>query len=222
MVVTAITATSISLSWSVVGGSVARSEVVWRETDRGTESSSGSLTGTSYTIDQLESTTIYTVTVRASNAGGTTDSQPITFSTGIAIHIIASFMFIAVFITIIKPASDVKTENMVTETIDTYCDTDNSAVIIGGLVAVVLILAVTASVIVILVLRCCCDSRPSAKSGHVNTHTYMLHAHMFHTQYLCCSLCREVTDSQTVVNQIPLLLTHTCTHAHTHTLSPSP
>ena len=82
VVVTAITATSISLSWSVVGGSVARSEVVWRETDRGTESSSGSLTGTSYTIDQLESTTIYTVTVRASNAAGiATDSQSIIVST---------------------------------------------------------------------------------------------------------------------------------------------
>ena len=138
---------------------MARSEVVWRETDRGTERSSGSLTGTSYTIDQLESTTIYTVTVRASNAAGTTDSQPITFSTGIAIHNIASFMFIAVFITIItKPASDVKAENMATETIDTYCDTDNTAVIIGGLVAIVLILAVTVTVVVILVLRCCCDS----------------------------------------------------------------
>ena len=82
MVVTAITATSISLSWSVASGSVVRSEVVWRETDRGTESSSGSLTGTSYTIDQLESTTIYTVIVRASNAAGTTDSQLVTFSTG--------------------------------------------------------------------------------------------------------------------------------------------
>ena len=82
MVVSGITATSISLSWSVASGSVARSEVVWRETDRGTESSSGSLTGTSYIIDQLESTTIYTVTVRASNAAGTTDSQLITFSTG--------------------------------------------------------------------------------------------------------------------------------------------
>ena len=83
VVVTAITATSISLSWSVVGGSVARSEVVWRKTDRATENSSGSLTGTSYTIDQLESTTIYTVTVRASNAAGImTDSQPITFPTG--------------------------------------------------------------------------------------------------------------------------------------------
>ena len=193
MVVTAITANSISLSWSVVGGSVARLGVVWRETDRGTESSSGSLTGTSYTIDQLESTTIYTVTVRASNVAGTTDSQPITFSTGIAIHIIGSFMFIAVFITIIKPASDVKAENTVTETIDTYCDTDNSAVIIGGLVAIVLILAVTVTVIVILVLRCCCDSRPSAKSGHVNTHTllYCMHActHVPVIASICFVLC---------------------------------
>ena len=83
MSVSSITASSISLSWSVANGSVASWEVVWRETDRGTESSSGSLTGTSYTIDQLESTTIYTVTVRASNVAGTTDSQPITFSTGI-------------------------------------------------------------------------------------------------------------------------------------------
>ena len=82
MSVSSITASSISLSWSVASGSVASWEVVWRETDRGTESSSGSLTGTSYTIDQLESTTIYTVTVRASNVAGTTDSQPITFSTG--------------------------------------------------------------------------------------------------------------------------------------------
>ena len=162
---------------------MARSEVVWRETDRGTESSSGSLTGTSYTIDQLEITTIYTVTVRASSVAGTIDSQSITFSTGIAIHIIASFTFIAVFITITKPASDVKAENMATETIDTYCDTDNTAVIIGGLVAVVLILAVTVTVIVILVLRCCCESPPSAKSGHVNINTYTvcIHAHMFHS-----------------------------------------
>ena len=82
MSVSSITASSISLSWSVASGSVASWEVVWRETDRGAESSSGSLTGTSYTIDQLESTTIYTVTVRASNVAGTTDSQPITFSTG--------------------------------------------------------------------------------------------------------------------------------------------
>ena len=99
--VSSITASSISLSWSVASGSVAASlEVVWRETDRGTESSSGSLTGTSYTIDQLESTTIYTVTVRASNVAGTTDSQPITFSTGecvMCIYIPASSIIAAFF-----------------------------------------------------------------------------------------------------------------------------
>ena len=94
--VSSITASSISLSWSVASGSVATWEVVWRETDRGTESSSGSLTGTSYTIDQLESTTIYTVTVGASNVAGTTDSQPITFSTGECVpacSIIAALFF---------------------------------------------------------------------------------------------------------------------------------
>ena len=83
VVVTAITATSISLSWSVASGLVAMSEVVWRETDRGTESSSGSLTGTSYTIDQLESATNYTVTVQASNVAGiVTESKPLNISTG--------------------------------------------------------------------------------------------------------------------------------------------
>ena len=83
MVVTAITATSISLSLSVASGSVAMSEVVWRETDRGTEGSSGSLTGTSYTIDQLESATNYTVTVQASIVAGiVTESKPINISTG--------------------------------------------------------------------------------------------------------------------------------------------
>ena len=95
--VSSITASSISLSWSVASGSVASWEVVWRETDRGTESSSDSLTGTSYTIDQLESTTIYTVTVRASNVAGTTDSQSITFSTGECVAIPASSIISAFF-----------------------------------------------------------------------------------------------------------------------------
>ena len=51
--VTSITATSISLSWSVPSGSVVTSsEVMWREASSGTsEGTSGSLTDTSYTID---------------------------------------------------------------------------------------------------------------------------------------------------------------------------
>ena len=81
--VTAITATSISLSWSVPSGSVVTSsEVMWREASSGTsEGTSGSLTDTSYTIDQLESNTDYTITVTVSNTAGSTDSQPIIIST---------------------------------------------------------------------------------------------------------------------------------------------
>ena len=81
--VTSITATSISLSWSVPSGSVVTSsEVMWREASSGTsEGTSGSLTDTSYTIDQLESNTDYNVTVTVSNTAGSTDSQPIIIST---------------------------------------------------------------------------------------------------------------------------------------------
>ena len=80
--VTSITATSISLSWSVPSGSVVTSsEVMWREASSGTsEGTSGSLTDTSYTIDQLESTTI-TITITVSNTAGSTDSQPVIIST---------------------------------------------------------------------------------------------------------------------------------------------
>ena len=57
---------------------VTSSEVMWSSgTSEGT---SGSLTDTSYTIDQLESNTDYTITVTVSNTVGT-DSQPIIIST---------------------------------------------------------------------------------------------------------------------------------------------
>ena len=80
--VSSITASSISLSWSVASGRVASWEVVWRPTDRGTESTSGSLPGNTYTIHHLDSSTIYTVTVTATNVAGATDSTPILFTTG--------------------------------------------------------------------------------------------------------------------------------------------
>ena len=146
VVVSGITATSISLSWSVASGSVARSEVVWRETDRGTENSSGSLIGTSYTIDQLESTTIYTVTVRASNVAGTTDSQLITFSTGThscVLYVMAIGCYFS--------ASDVcEAEN------EAVSSDNTTAAIIGGVVVAVvfmIITALTVIVIVVLILR---------------------------------------------------------------------
>ena len=169
MVVSAITATSISLSWSVASGSVARSEVVWRETDRGTESSSGSLTGTSYTIDQLESTTIYTVTVRASNVAGTTDSQLITFSTGTHCHTCMPYYVMA--IDCCFSASDIcegqndasQAENEAVSS-DSACS--ETAAIIGGVVAMVLIIttALTVIVIVVLVLRSCSGNYSTTKN----------------------------------------------------------
>ena len=167
MVVSGITATSISLSWSVASGSVARSEVVWRETDRGTESSSGSLTGTSYTIDQLESTTIYTVTVRASNVAGTTDSQLITFSTGRYSKFFCVYQLFAIITA--SDVSDVcEAENKATESCD-CSETDNTAAITGGVVvAVALIVAVTVIVIVILVLRSRSGSYSTSKTRQVN------------------------------------------------------
>ena len=130
----------------MASGSVASWEVVWRETDRGTESSSGSLTGTSYTIDQLESTTIYTVTVRASNVAGTTDSQPITFSTGECVMYLQALLLLP-FSTAASEAESVAS---------TCAEGDNTAEIIGGVVVAVafmIITALTVIVIVVLVLR---------------------------------------------------------------------
>ena len=83
--VTSITSTSISLSWSVPSGSVVKSyEVMWQALSSGDEAnddggsgSSGSITSTSYTIQELESNTVYSVTVTVTNAAGSTVSQPI-------------------------------------------------------------------------------------------------------------------------------------------------
>ena len=82
--VTAITATSISLSWSVPSGSVVTSsEVMWRvfsttkaDDDEG-RVTSGSITSTSYTIQELESGTNYSITVTVANAAGSAVSHPI-------------------------------------------------------------------------------------------------------------------------------------------------
>ena len=151
MKVTDITATSISLSWSVVGGSVARSEVVWRETDRGTESSSGSLTGTSYTIDQLESTTIYTVTVRASNAAGfMTDCQPIIVSTGECFNKVVRESY--PLYPLIGKQSECST---------TSSENNSNAGVIGGVIVAVAIIGTTAlTVIVVIVLKSLRGSSP--------------------------------------------------------------
>ena len=94
--VTSITATSISLSWSVPSGSVVTSsEVMWREASSGTsEGTNGNLTDTSYTIHQLESNTDYNITVTVSNTAGSTDSHPIIISTSNSHYIMMAMYFV--------------------------------------------------------------------------------------------------------------------------------
>ena len=83
--VTSTTSTSISLSWSGPSGSVVTSyEVMWQAlssgdeaNDDGVSGTSGSITSTSYTIQELESLTIYNITLTAINDVGTTVSKPI-------------------------------------------------------------------------------------------------------------------------------------------------
>ena len=86
--VTTTTATSISLSWSVPSGSVVtNSEVLWRvfgsssTTEADGSGTSGSITSTSYTIQELESGTKYSITVTVINAAGSTVSHPILIAT---------------------------------------------------------------------------------------------------------------------------------------------
>ena len=78
LAVLSVTPTSISLSWSVGSGSVMGWEVFWRDSNGNvTENTSGSLSGTNYTINDLLTTTSYSVRVRAVNAIGTTESPHI-------------------------------------------------------------------------------------------------------------------------------------------------
>ena len=73
-----ITATSISLSWSVpTDQMVTSSEVMWQESSNTAEAkSSGKVTMTIYTMDGLESSTKYTITVTVTNKAGNTTSSP--------------------------------------------------------------------------------------------------------------------------------------------------
>ena len=86
----ATTATTISLSWSVPSGSVVDSyEVVWERKTSGEcpDEDEGSATitdgSTSYTITGLEEDSSYTITVTATNAAGSAASDPVKAKTKI-------------------------------------------------------------------------------------------------------------------------------------------
>ena len=82
--VTSITATSISLSWSVPSGSVVTSyEVMWTSEECDVDEGSATITdsSTSYTIESLREGSSYTITVTATNSAGTVPSDSETAET---------------------------------------------------------------------------------------------------------------------------------------------
>ena len=80
--VSSTTATTISLSWSVLNGSLVDSyEVTW-ETDGKRSSTTITDGSTIYTIRGLEAEANYTITVTASNRAGSAVSDPVTGTTG--------------------------------------------------------------------------------------------------------------------------------------------
>ena len=115
----------------------------------GAFSSSGSLTDTSYTIEGLESTTIYTITVSVSNTAGSTDSQPIIVSTGMCLIFKLLHVYNNVILQLLVPTTE---EYCAAENIGTCSETDNTPAIIGGVVAIVFIL-VAALIVIVLLLR---------------------------------------------------------------------
>ena len=164
MSVLSIEATSISLSWSVPSDSVvASSEVVWGVAvssgggDGTGERTSGNLNGNSYTLESLESDTLYTITIMLlSDVAGSTDSQPIFVSTGIEPQCMQSSCM-GIYLVVIYPFSVVPDVSS--------CQT---AATIGGVmvaVAFMVAAAVTIIIIVVLVLK------------HHSTTRYMLPIH---------------------------------------------
>ena len=149
--VTSITATFISLSWSVPSGSVVTSyEVMWRALSSGDEASddggsgtSGSITSTSYTIQELESNTVCSVTVAVTNAAGSTITHPITIPR----------MIIIIYVSNLHSMLNIHTYYSGLTVTQPESQTDITAAVTGGvvsLVTVVVVLIVAVTVIVIL------------------------------------------------------------------------
>ena len=147
---TSITTTSISLSWSVTSGTVDHWEVVWREIDKneGSNTSAG-ITVTYYTIYHLKTNTSYSITVRATNVIGTTESVPVIFNLS------------TTYSTLLPSAVPSQPSNM---------DANTIAIGVGG-GALLFMLLVSLSVIVIAVMvfkkKCQADSSASAENRHV-------------------------------------------------------
>ena len=155
LVVISVTISSISLSWSVASGTVDHWEVVWMENDR--NKTSGRFNVTYYTIYELKTNTSYSITVRATNVIGTTESNTIIFNVSTT-YTSASPLFSALRCSTTK--------------IDAKCsNTDNVIVIgVGGvalLLALMLALSVTVFAILGLMKKCQANLPASAQNRYL-------------------------------------------------------
>ena len=153
LVVTAITISSISLSWSVASGTVDHWEVVWRENEK--NHTSGRISVTYYTIYELKTNTSYSITVRATNAISTTESNSIIFN-----------------VSTTYPSPLPSTSPSSTTKMDAKrSNTDNAIAIgVGGVaIFLMLMLALLMTVVAVMVLkrRCQADLSVSAQNRHV-------------------------------------------------------
>ncbi|CAI8009673.1 hypothetical protein GBAR_LOCUS6459 [Geodia barretti] len=163
LAVLSATPTSISLSWSIASGSVMGWEVFWRDINGNvTENTSGSLSGTDYTINDLLTTTSYSVRVRAVNPIGTTESPRI---------IIVTSNFSNVNETSLPPTSvyDSCPQMNMSSTSCSGIDNNIMASIVTGAVGVVLLLllALSVSVNVVMVLKAHPCTSDKTRSGAV-------------------------------------------------------
>ena len=161
LVVTVITTSSISLSWSVASGTVDHWEVVWRENER--NHTSGRITVTYYTIYELKINTSYSITVRATNTISTTESNSIIFN--------VSTTYPSP-LPPISPSSTTKMDTKMDDKMDAKCSNTDNAIVIGvGGVALlcVLMLALSVTVIAVIVFkrRCHADLSSSAHNKYV-------------------------------------------------------
>ena len=154
---TAITISSITLSWSFASGTVDFWEVVWRENEG--NQISGRITVTYYTIYGLKTNTSYSITVRATNVIGTTESNSIIFNVS------------TTYPSPLPSTSPSSTTKMDTK-MDAKCSNTDNAIVIGvGGVALlcVLMLALSGTVIAVIVLkrRCQVDLSATPHNRHV-------------------------------------------------------
>ena len=137
----------------MASGTVGFWEVVWRENER--NQTSGRITVTYYTIYGLNTNSSYNITVRASNAIGTTESNSIIFNVSTK------------YPPPLPPNLPCSTNMM-----DAKCSNTDNAIVIGvGGVALLCVLMLTLSVTVIAVMvlkrRCQADLSSSAHNMYV-------------------------------------------------------